>query len=375
MVGKLLMCVAMLGAGVAAAATEGVAEMAVQLFGQERAGKRVATGAVFIDGLYVKGPYAITREGNVILINGRVASRFKVESEAARMAAEKAATDAAAAKEDPAAAGGDEVVSDEGGASVGSDPTPTLGDVPRADAGSGGPRPSAIEERLAKRGQGGGIAGRLANQRRAQNLSEQSAKGSFNTEPTGDPEALFEEADYTYTPPSRPEPKAVPYVRPGAQKDMSQRLADAKKADAAQEAKRTAKAEPAPAGDDDEIATESFDDLTEAEIAAYTKRFAKRRADLEKILENDCLLLLSSQTSGAQYKNRSTMWRVVLPLYALCAPPPPPQPLPPWRPTPPAPFLQRIFDNRAANGEAMKTLILRVRREAKALQERSKNRI
>ena len=222
---------------------------------------------------------------------------------------------------------------------------------------------------------GGGIAGRLANQRRAQNLSEQSAKGSFNTEPTGDPEALFEEADYTYTPPSRPEPKAVPYVRPGAQKDMSQRLADAKKADAAQEAKRTAKAEPAPAGDDDEIATESFDDLTEAEIAAYTKRFAKRRADLEKILENDCLLLLSSQTSGAQYKNRSTMWRFVLQLDTLCAAPTASKLIAQWRATLPASYLQRIFDNRAANGEAMKTLILRVRREAKALQERSKNRI
>ena len=46
-----------------------------------------------------------------------------------------------------------------------------------------------------------------------------------------------------------------------------------------------------------------------------------------------------------------------------------------WRTTLPAAYLQRIFDNRTANGEAMKTLILRVRREAKALQERSRNRI
>ena len=373
--GMLLMCVAMLGAGVAAAATEGVSEMAIQLFGQERAEKRVATGAVFIDGLYVKGPYSISREGNVILVNGRIASRFKVESESARQAAEKAAADAAAAKEDPAAMGGDDVVSDEGGASVGSDPTPTLDDAPAAAGNAGEKRPSAIEERLAKRGQGGGIAARLAAQQRAKNLGAQSAKGSFNTEPTGDPEALFEEADYTYTPPSRPEPKAVPYVRPGAQKTMTQRLADAKEAEAKQEAKRVAQDETPAADEGDEIATESFDDLTEAEIDAYTKRFAKRRADLEKILENDCLLLLSSQTSGAQYKNRSVMWRFVLQLDKLCAAPTAAKLIAQWRTTLPAAYLQRIFDNRTANGEAMKTLILRVRREAKALQERSRNRI
>ena len=178
--GMLLMCVAMLGAGVAAAATEGVSEMAIQLFGQERAEKRVATGAVFIDGLYVKGPYSISREGNVILVNGRIASRFKVESESARQAAEKAAADAAAAKEDPAAMGGDDVVSDEDGASVGSDPTPTLDDAPAAAGGSGEKRPSAIEElrrrfdyRFQQNRQGGERSGTNA------------ANGRFGNSPAG----------------------------------------------------------------------------------------------------------------------------------------------------------------------------------------------
>ncbi len=369
-----ILCVALLCAGLASA-TEGVSAMATQLFGQERAAKRVATGAVFIDGLYVKGPYAISREGNVILVNGRIASRFKVESKAAAAKAEKAATDAAAAAEDPAAIGGDDVVSDEGGATIGSDPTPTLGAAPKADAASGGRTPSAIEERLAKSGKGGGIAGRLSAQQRAKNLKDQSAKGTFNTDPTGNPEALFEEADYTYTPPSRPEPKAVPYVRPGAKKSMTQQLADAKAKETAQAAKRTAAAEAAPADDGDEIATETFDDLTEEEIVAYTKRFAKRRADLEKILENDCLLLLSSQTSGAQYKNRSVMWRFVTQLNELCQAPTASRLIATWRTTLPAGYLQRIFDNRAANAKEMQTLILRVQREARALQERSRNRI
>ena len=375
MLKRLLLIGAVLGAGWLPA-TEGVSEMAIQLFGKEEAPKRVATGAVFIDGLYVKGPYEVSREGNVILINGRVASRFKVEAKAAAEAAAQAAAEAAAkaaAEKADAAASAEGAVSDEAGATIGSDPTPTLEDSGPAPAAK---RPSAIEQRLAKRG-AGGIEARLAAQRKAKNLQQQSAKGSFNTEASGGaPTALFEEADYTYTPPSRPEPKAVPYARPGARKSMTQRLADAKEADAKQEAKRVAAAKQ-PEADDaaDEIATEAFDDLTEAEIDAYTKRFAQRRAVLEKILEGDNLLLLVSTGSSAQYKNRAMMWRFVSQLDALCAAPTASKLLDAWGRTLPRAYLQRIFDNRASNSDAMRTLILRVRRQAREAKERADNRI
>ena len=72
MLKRMLMVAALMGAGLAAAAEE-VSDMAIQLFGKEESGKRVETGALFIDGLYIKGPYEVTRQGNVIFINGRVA--------------------------------------------------------------------------------------------------------------------------------------------------------------------------------------------------------------------------------------------------------------------------------------------------------------
>ncbi|HIV09820.1 MAG TPA: hypothetical protein IAC79_06885, partial [Candidatus Spyradenecus faecavium] len=95
MLKRVLMVAALACAGWATAAEE-VSDMAIQLFGKEETGKRVETGALFIDGLYVKGPYEVTRQGNVIFINGRVASRFKVEAKAKAAAEQKAAQEAAA---------------------------------------------------------------------------------------------------------------------------------------------------------------------------------------------------------------------------------------------------------------------------------------
>ena len=95
MLKRMLMVAALMGAGLAAAAEE-VSDMAIQLFGKEESGKRVETGALFIDGLYIKGPYEVTRQGNVIFINGRVASRFKVEAKAKAAAEQQAAREAAA---------------------------------------------------------------------------------------------------------------------------------------------------------------------------------------------------------------------------------------------------------------------------------------
>lgn len=352
---------------VGAFATEGVSEMAVKLFGKEDATKRVAEGALFIDGLYIKAPYSVTREGNVILVNGRIASRFKVEGKADA----KAKADAEAAKQDPAA-DGTGAVSDEDGATVGSDPTPTLKDAPAA--GEGARKTSAIEERLAKRG--GGIDARLAAKEKAKNLKAQSSAGGFNQEPVGnDPLALFEEADYTYTPPSRPEPKAVPYIRPAAQKSMGERMADARAKDA--EIASRAGAKPAEGDDEDgdTIATESFDNLTEEEITAYTQRFAKFRSLIEKSLADDRLVFLSSANAGAKAEKRPVMRRFVASLNKLCAAPDAKRLIAQWGATLPRGYLGKIYDNRNSNAREMRTLLLRIAREVKEERERAERRL
>lgn len=354
---------------VGAFAAEGVSEMAVKLFGKEEAAKRVAEGALFIDGLYVKAPYSVTREGNVILVNGRIASRFKVEGKLDA----KAKADAELTKQDPAADGAD-AVSDKDGATIGSDPTPTLG-----GRGAGGATPqnktSAIEERLAKRG-GGSIEARLAAKEKAKGQKAQSSAGGFNQEPVGnDPLALFEEADYTYTPPSRPEPKAVPYIRPAAQKSMGQRMVDAKAKDAEVAARATAKPAAGDEKDGDAIATESFDNLTEEEIAAYTQRFAKFRALIEKSLADDGLVLLSSANAGAKAEKRPVMRRFVASLGKLCAAPDAKPLIAQWGATLPRGYLGKIYDNRDANNREMRTLLLRVAREVKEERERAERRL
>lgn len=352
---------------VGAFATEGVSEMAVKLFGKEEATKRVAEGALFIDGLYVKAPYSVTREGNVILVNGRIASRFKVEGKLDA----KAKADAETLRNDPGTDGAG-AVSDKDGATIGSDPTPTLG-----GQGAGATpqnKTSAIEERLAKKG-GGSIEARLAAKEKAKNLKAQSATGSFNQEAVSkDPLALFEEADYTYTPPSRPEPKAVPYIRPAAQKSMGQRMADAKAKDAEVATRAT---KPVAGGEEegDAIATESFDNLTDEEIAAYTQRFAKFRALIEKSLADDRLVFLSSANAGAKAEKRPVMRRFVASLGKLCAAPDAKPLIAQWGATLPRGYLGKIYDNRDANNREIRTLLLRVAREVKEERERAERRL
>lgn len=373
MLKQLLCSLALMGAS-AVFATEGVSEMAEQLFGKEEAGKRVSEGVVFIDGQFVRGPYSVTREGNVILVNGRIASRFKVEAAAAK---------AAAAAGDGHSASGSEsdVVSEEEGEAIGSEPAPTLDDAPAAK-GAAAPKTSAIDAKLAKQKGGGSIEERLAAKKRSKDLKAASATGSFNSEASGaDPMALFEEADYTYTPPSKPEPPAVPYVRPAAQKPMAERMAEARKKDAAATQKAmTVKAdEPAAEEGDDEggdlIAVESFDDLTEEEIDAYTKKFTARRAEIEKTLAADGLVCLSSATSGMKSVKRTTAWRFVLQYEELCAAKDASKLQGKWGTTLPRGYLQKMYDNRTENLKNMKTLTSRIKRSDKAAKERAKNRL
>ncbi len=372
MVKQLLLGLALCGAMVLSA-TEGVSDMAVQLFGKEAAGKRVEKGAVFIDGLYVKAPYSVSREGNVILINGQIASRFKVESAVAGAMA----TAREAAKNDPAMQGGE--VSDEAGATLGSDDTPTLDAAAKGTKASGGKKPSALEAKIAKQYAGGtGLDAKLAAQKKAKELKEASSKGAFNESSAGtnDPMALFEEADYTYTPPSKPEPPAVPYVRPAAKASFAE-IAAKNKARAEEVAAKAAAAAAGEAEDaeSEEIATEDFENLSEEEIAAITKKAADRRALLEKLLEADTLVLLSSNTSAAKTQKKPVMQRFVVSLEKLCSAASADALVKQWGKAIPASYLRKIYDNRESNAPEMKTLLLRVNREVKEAKDRSSRRL
>ncbi len=334
----LALCCAM-----SAFAAEGVSEMAVQLFGKQAATKKVETGAVFIDGLFVKAPYEVSYEGNCILINGQVASRFKVTS----AASEKAAADAAAASGDEGS-DGTGAVSEEDGASIADEPAPK-----RKGA-------SELDKRLAKRG--GGIEARLAAKNK-----KKGAKGgaaAFNTEAASvDPTALFEEADYTYTPPKRPDPAPVPYIRPAASKSTAERLADAKAREEAQ--KNRGKQADVAESAEDELSTEDFDGLTEAEIKDYTEQFAKRRATLEKYLANDYLVLLSSNTSATKAEKKATMQRFVLAICKLNSKSTEAKFVAQWKKDFPAGYLRRIYANRKMNIKALSALEKRIKAAAK----------
>ncbi len=352
MLKKLLVCVALLGATFTFA-TEGVSEMAVSLFGKEEGKTKIEKGAVFVDGLFIPAPYTVSQEGNVILVNGIVASRFKVES---KMAA-KNASDAAAAAGDEGKDGSD-AVSDEEGASIGSEEEPTF-----TDDGSGakkGKGASAIEAKLAKKG-GGSIESRLAEKKRKAEMAKKSSSGTFNSSALGDdPTALFEEADYTYTPPKRPDPKPVPYIRPGASKSMSERLADAKAREA--EAAKAAEAEE----EVEEIAVENFDDLSEEEIQEYTAQFKKRREVIEKFLNSDGLVLMASNTSATKLVKGATMRQFIPSLPNLCKGSSAAKLVQRWKKEIPAAHLKKIYNNRSENLNALKPLDARIRKDAKA---------
>lgn len=372
MLKQMLMGLTLFGA-VMAQATEGVSDMAVQLFGKEAAEKRVSTGVVFIDGLYIKAPYSVTREGNVILINGQIASRFKVESAMAGAIA----TAKEAAKNDPAMQEG--VVSETAGATIGSDDTPTIA-TPKPGKEKGARGPTALEEKIAKQyANGTGLEAKLAAQKRAKELKEASGKGSFNSASSGsgDAMALFEEADYTYTPPAKPEPKAVPYIRPAAKESFAERAAKnkARADELAAQAKAAAAGNQETEAAEDEIATEDFENLSEEEIADITKRASDRRAQLEKLLGADSMIFLSASTSAAKVEKKASMQRFVLSLEKLCAASSADALVKQWGKSLPAGYLRKIYDNRATNAPEMKTLLLRVNREVKEAKERASRRL
>ena len=55
-------------------------EASIIVFGEAKATKeRIDKGATFIDGRFIRGPYTVTRQGNVILVNGQPAAHLKIE--------------------------------------------------------------------------------------------------------------------------------------------------------------------------------------------------------------------------------------------------------------------------------------------------------
>ena len=260
-----------------ARAQDGVDPLAVSLFG-ETDGAKVSTGVVFIDGLLIPAPYTVSQKGNVIFVNGKVASRFSVEHKE-----ETAASDDAPVLED--------------------NPAPSRSSASLSSASRSVAMPKAMSP-----------AERRAAAAREKAKREIKPTGGFNTDPNPNAgaTALFEEADYTYTPPKKPEPKAIPYVRPAAVSG-SDRIAKMKAVEAEKRAKleaaRAAAAEAA------ERAVENFDSLTEDEIAAYKEQFTKRRDVLEKALKADNLIFLSSGVSSTALYPKAEMAQFMVAFY------------------------------------------------------------
>lgn len=379
MLKKLLLCSVLMGAATVFA-TAGVSDEAVKIFGSEEAKERVSKGALFIDGEFVRGPYSVTREGNVILVNGKIASRFTVKVKADEPEPEVEETEDEAPEETA-----EEEVSTEG-----SDDMPTLDDSDFSTPAKT-TRTSTIEKKLA--GKSGGIEAKLAAQKKKKELKQQS-KGTFNTgrdadgsKTTYDPEALFEEADYTYTQPSKPEPPAVPYIRPEAQLSAKERAERAKAKDAEIAARGTARdeaeAEDVAEADEPEVdnstevadSGESFEGLSDADAKRYTAAFNKRRDLIERSLKMNRLVLLSAASSGMKTEKQPIMWRFMQDLPTLCDSDSATKLISKWGTTVQPGYLKLIHENRKKNEPAMKTIINRIKREAKAAKERSRNRI
>lgn len=381
MLKKLLLCSVLMGA-TSVFATAGVSDEAVKIFGTAEAKERVAKGALFIDGEFIRGPYSVTREGNVILVNGKIASRFTVKARAEEdePKVEETVTEEAVEEETATEESAEEVADS-------SDEMPTL-DESDFDSPAKTTQTSTIEKKLA--GKSGGIEAKLAAKQKKKDLKKQS-QGTFNTGSSYDPEALFEEADYTYTPPSKPEPKAVPYIRPEAALSAKERAEKAKAKDAEIAARSTKRDEADDTADVDTVdetddtgdtdvavsddSTETFGDLSDVDVKRYTAAFDKRRALIEAALKRDYLVFLSSASSGMAQKPRNIMWNFVQTLPDLCEADSSKKLMDKWGTVFPRSYLQRIYENREKNATSMKILILRVKREAKAAKERSRNRI
>ncbi len=244
---------------------------AVTLFG-EAEGTPVKSGFVFVDGRLIRPPYKVGRKGNGIFINGSLFQKLAIAAappappEERKPAPAKTAAPTAPSKDKEAADAlgiGDLIdVDDEAGVDagyVGQDAAPSI--APRAEPR---PAPAAAVSPL----------GRPATPQ----LSGQKKKKKY------DANDLFEEADYTFTPPKRPEPPAVPYVRPAAEKTMKERMEETKQREAARAASGDF---PLVAADDDDSGTIPDDGAPE-EVESFEGIDEVRVANAQKAMDGLC---------------------------------------------------------------------------------------
>lgn len=229
-----LFCAGGFGSSMAWAQALTISPAAEATFGtRESDGKAINDGAVFVDGKFLRAPYTVTRKGNGLFINGTLVKKVSIS-------AEDPTAKKGAAEERPAS------VEDELGFSdfvEKPDPAPVAAQDAHGQAGSEGGYVSDKE--------GASIGGKKPVPSDVPTLDESTApkekpKDVFQRrkekaeQKVYNETELFEEADYTFTPPKRPEPPAVKYIRP-ATTTLKER-AEAQKAKEEEAAKKRAEA-------------------------------------------------------------------------------------------------------------------------------------
>lgn len=205
---------------------------AVALFGESE-GAPIRTGIVFVDGRFVRPPYKVSRRGNGIFINGQLFQKLMIApTPPASEEPDEASAPAPAPAPEPKTAS-DAGATDEKAA----DDVPDLKvdvDEKVPDVDAAGYVPEGVDNVRAPT-----LSGQRSTSLTPMGGSRQAAdakKKQF------DPNDLFEDADFTFSLPRRPEPKAVPYVRPAAEKSMKERAEEARAKEAAEAERRKAAA-------------------------------------------------------------------------------------------------------------------------------------
>lgn len=265
--------------GLAASGPVTILPEAVTLFG-EAEGKPVKTGYVFIDGRFVRPPYKVGRKGNGIFINGMLFQKLTIsatpvaapeevnpEPPKAAVAPAPAAAPSKVKTAADALGIGDLIDSDDAPGAEG-------GYVSKEEAPS--ILPKAPEPKVAV-----APASPLGRPAAPLQLSGQKKKKKY------DANDLFEEADYTFTPPKRPEPPAVPYVRPAAEKSMKERMEEAKERDAARAAAGGSSALPVAVAEEEDDGTIPDDGAPE-EVESFEGFDEVRVANAQKSMDTLC---------------------------------------------------------------------------------------
>jgi hypothetical protein len=340
-------------------------DVATLVFGEAKASKKVEKGALFIDGAFVRAPYTVTRQGNVILVNGTVAARLKIE------AAKKTPEVVEEAPEAPA----EETPSTEIEA-----PEEVGDELPPPRTLTREEQDAAAKEKSDAMRKRSGYKSLKDKEEERKKAKIAKPKPAFNQEAAAaDPEALFEEADYTYTPPSKAEPKAVPYVRPAATKSLKERMLEddakkaAKKAEEmeAKASKNASKPSVATTKSDDESAAvedpaaiekDAIESLEDEDTKRYLAELEKRHKQIEDALQKDQMVFLSSTSWAWKTFPKAEMQKFIV---ALERPGSWDKFSKQWKAFPQQ-YLRKIYDQIDENVKNTKMLRIRIQKEQRA---------